>query len=161
MSEDIFLANDSDLLLTDMLYRTNNRDTRQSSEQKSRISNDLEEIGRIVALGGFRVINCVSENTVIVRRKGEDRIIPISDLIAMAKGVAIGEAAASNADGPRQAATATADAVEAVVPAHHPHAANVADLSVVPAAEAEARRSPTFHTPPVERYGFRATHWDL
>ena len=74
-----------------------------------------------------------------------NRIIPISDL---ATAVAIGGTAASNADGSRQAATATADAVEAVVLHHHPHAAKVADSGGVPAAEAEAMSSPAT---PVDR----------
>ena len=85
-------------------------------------------------------------DSVIVRHKGENRIIPISDL---EKDVAIWEAEASIADGSRQAATATGDAVEAV--AQDPPAANVADSGGVPAAEVDAMLSPTFHTPPVDR----------
>jgi hypothetical protein len=144
ISEDTFLANETDLSLADMLYRKNIRGTRQSSEQQSH--NSYEEIGRFLALRGFRVMERLPGDSVIVRHKGENRIIPISDL---EKDVVFWEAEASNADGSRQAATARAVAVEAV--AQDPHAANVADSGGETAAEADARLFPTFHTPPVDR----------
>ena len=95
MSDNIFLASNSDLARAVMMYNSKKRVSRRQSKANAVIYNQLFENGKILTQLGIRVLECVSRETCRVTHNGIESIISISNVVSEAEAIASAGSAAA------------------------------------------------------------------
>ena len=95
MSDNIFLASNSDLARAVMMYNSKKRVSRRQSKANAVIYNQLFENGKILTQLGIRVLECVSRETCRVTHNGIESIISISNVVSEAEAIASAASAAA------------------------------------------------------------------